>query len=603
MRAILGDITRLDVDAIVNAANASLLGGGGVDGAIHRAAGPALTEECRRLGGCDVGEARLTRGHRLPARYVIHTVGPVWRGGDRGEEWLLHRCYWNSLEIARREALRSMAFPCISTGAYGYPQEAAARVAVAAVAAHRSETGFTCEVIFCCFSPLDRSLYEQELRRLPAATAPDEPPSWHGIYLPREVCDRLDAVERLLRGAGSGRAAVPPVHVLLWGPPGVGKTAIQRVLAALPGLTALPVAADDVRGPYTGQAAGRISALFGRARTSAPTLLLMADLEYCFPAGGADPTFVQSTEAFAAQLEALTADAAPVLVIAETFDPEKVHPSILERGFVRIEIPRPDAAARRAILRRDLRDVAAPALDVDETAAELAELLAGRSGRDLVSLVKGSARAAGDMGEDGPVTREALLAHEVVRAALREQEMARSLLAAYVDDKMLSEIWEWVRLFRDLDTAVKRGIRPPRAMLVFSDEREAAAIAEAIVAESRLALHATVSGGEILSHGESAVDVLRELLAQGAARGPSAVIITGIDRIAAARGTPQYAATGSVRWNDLTTELLVHIDGRGGDLPFRLLVGTAADPAVMCSMVMTHTRVKLYPSSPSESRP
>lgn len=160
---IVGDITTLDVDAIVNAANSTLLGGGGVDGAIHRAAGPGLLEECRRLGGCETGEAKLTRGHRLRARHVVHTVGPIWRGGHHGEDGLLRRCYWNSLEIARREDFGSIAFPCISTGAYGYPQEAAARVAVAAVVSHRADTGFTCEVIFCCFSPFDRALYEREI--------------------------------------------------------------------------------------------------------------------------------------------------------------------------------------------------------------------------------------------------------------------------------------------------------------------------------------------------------------------------------------------------------------------------------------------------------
>ena len=163
MRAILGDTTTLDVDAVVNAANQTLLGGGGVDGAIHRAAGPDLFEECRDLGGCQVGDAKLTRGYRLPARHVIHTVGPVWEGGGDGEPDLLRRCYWSSLEIARRHELRSVAFPCISTGAFGYPPDEAARIAVAAVHAHQTTTQYVCDVIFCCFSRFDRSLYEREL--------------------------------------------------------------------------------------------------------------------------------------------------------------------------------------------------------------------------------------------------------------------------------------------------------------------------------------------------------------------------------------------------------------------------------------------------------
>ena len=160
LSVLQADITQLKVDAIVNAANESLLGGGGVDGAIHRAAGPELLAYCRSLQGCPTGEAKITPGFKLPAKWIIHTVGPVWRGGNAGEPLLLASCYHKSLQLAREQRIRRIAFPSISTGVYAYPKDRAARIAISVMRQYESDFD---EIIACCFSAADKALYERLL--------------------------------------------------------------------------------------------------------------------------------------------------------------------------------------------------------------------------------------------------------------------------------------------------------------------------------------------------------------------------------------------------------------------------------------------------------
>ena len=165
IKVVQGDITKLHVDAIVNAANKTLLGGGGVDGAIHRAAGPKLLEECYTLHGCETGEAKITKGYDLPAEWVIHTVGPIWHGGTHGEEDQLAACYWNSLKLAEENGCRSIAFPAISTGVYGYPKERAAKIAVGMIRRYMAEWSGEDDllIILCAFAAEDAKIYERVL--------------------------------------------------------------------------------------------------------------------------------------------------------------------------------------------------------------------------------------------------------------------------------------------------------------------------------------------------------------------------------------------------------------------------------------------------------
>jgi O-acetyl-ADP-ribose deacetylase (regulator of RNase III) len=165
IQVVLGDITAQQVDAIVNAANATLLGGGGVDGAIHRAAGPRLLEECRKLGSCPTGEARITHGYNLRAKWIIHTVGPVWHGGGTAEDKLLAACYRNSLALAEKHGIKTIAFPCISTGAYGFPYERAATIAVEEIRKFLEGSTTIEKVVFVCFLKRDYECYAQLLKK------------------------------------------------------------------------------------------------------------------------------------------------------------------------------------------------------------------------------------------------------------------------------------------------------------------------------------------------------------------------------------------------------------------------------------------------------
>ncbi|MCD8305849.1 MAG: O-acetyl-ADP-ribose deacetylase [Prevotella sp.] len=166
VKVVVGDITKLDVDAIVNAANCTLLGGGGVDGAIHRAAGKQLLEECRTLGGCETGQSKITGAYRLPCKKIIHTVGPVWEGGNANEAALLASCYKTALKLAQETEMKSIAFPCISTGAYGYPRQEAAQVAMDAIVKCLKRRDYEGDIIICCFTDEDAGIYTEVIRKM-----------------------------------------------------------------------------------------------------------------------------------------------------------------------------------------------------------------------------------------------------------------------------------------------------------------------------------------------------------------------------------------------------------------------------------------------------
>jgi O-acetyl-ADP-ribose deacetylase (regulator of RNase III) len=269
LAVIQGDITEQDVDAIVNPANPTLLGGGGADGAIHRAAGPGLREECRALGGCRAGEAKITGGHRLPARFVIHTVGPVWRGGGEGEDDLLAGCYRSSLALAAGRGLTSVAFPAISAGAYGFPLERAARIAVATVLEALPEAPSIRRVVFVCHGREAASVFRKVISELlpshPRSSQDDRPRA--GVSPDRRVLDRIEAHLITIESAYGIRISnFTDVMERIAGATG-DDLEILAITTAISSFVAMNLRSPEMKipGAFLEQAIGRLTGRKGRA--------------------------------------------------------------------------------------------------------------------------------------------------------------------------------------------------------------------------------------------------------------------------------------------------------------------------------------------------
>ncbi|MGH3629428.1 MAG: macro domain-containing protein, partial [Sciscionella sp.] len=383
---------------------------------------------CCHLGGCEAGHSKLTRGYRLPARHVIHTVGPIWEGGNDGEPDLLRRCYWSSLEIARHHGLQSVAFPCISTGAFGYPAYEAAQIAVAAVQAHQAETRFVCDVIFCCYSPVDRAFYESILRPPPGAGGAnaDVASDWRGVVLPAPVCQRLQQIEAAMQSALHDSTA-EPFNVLLWGKPGVGKTAIRQSFRNHAGLHTIDAGWHNLKGAHTGESARLIEQLFEQARKHGPSIIGIDALEYLFPLRGSERLGTEAQDrvmALLTQLDVTRTQSPQVFIVAETYDLEKVDPAILASGFLTVEIPLPDETCRAEILRRQIqRWTVSKDFDVDEVVAMLARRLQGETGRGLAILMTKAVRRAAEAAES---QEEILVTRDMVVRGAEEGVWART---------------------------------------------------------------------------------------------------------------------------------------------------------------------------------